>query len=158
MNEKTASVLWTGSGPQGRGQVSTESGALLDYPFGVANPAGVGRRDTNPEEILGAALAASFAMVFSLACDRAGYPTISVDTQAHVRRSPITERDGEGDGNVIDRIALHLDAAVPTLDDARFQALARAALKACPLCKALAGVPEITLKAVLNAGAAPALG
>jgi osmotically inducible protein OsmC len=46
---------------------------------------------------------------------------------------------------------LTLDAQIPGIDEARFQEIAQAAKKACPLSKALASVPEITLVATLHA-------
>jgi osmotically inducible protein OsmC len=145
MNEKTASVHWEGRGKLGQGQVSTETGALKDYPYGVASRFEDDRRGTNPEEILGAAHAACFTMAFSFACDQAGFATESVDTQASVRLVK------QGEGFVIDRIALKLQASVPGVDDVRFQELAAAAKRGCPLSTALAGVPEITLEATLRA-------
>jgi lipoyl-dependent peroxiredoxin len=51
---------------------------------------------------------------------------------------------------VIDRIALTLQATVPGLDDAKFQDLAHTAKRDCPLSKALASVPAITLEATLR--------
>jgi osmotically inducible protein OsmC len=144
MTEKSASVLWTGSGKQGLGEVSTESGALMDYPYGFASRFGDDRRGTNPEEILGAAHAACFTMAFSFACEKAGFATTTADTRARVQLS------AQGDGFVIDRIALRLNAAVPGLDDARFQEIAASAKRDCPLSKALAGVPEISLVATLE--------
>lgn len=144
MTEKSASVLWTGAGKQGLGKVSTESGALMDYPYGFASRFTDERRGTNPEEILGAAHAACFTMAFSFACDKAGFATETADTQAQVRLS------AQGDGFVIDRIALRLHASVPGLDEARFQEIAAAAKRDCPLSKALASVPEISLVATLD--------
>ena len=145
MNEKTASVHWEGRGKQGQGQVSTETGALKAYPYGAASRFEDDRKGTNPEEILGAAHAACFTMAFSFACDKAGFATESVDTQASVRLAR------QGEGFVIDRIALKLQARVPGIDDARFQEIAAGAKRDCPLSKALASVPEITLEATLRA-------
>jgi osmotically inducible protein OsmC len=142
--DKGASVHWEGAGKTGKGQVSTETGALKGYPYGFASRFEDDRRGTNPEEILGAAHAACFTMAFAFACERAGTPTTSIDTQAKVRLAR------QGDGFLIDRIALHLEASVPGLDDAKFQQLATAAKRECPLSKALASVPEITLEAVLR--------
>ena len=68
----------------------------------------------------------------------------SVDTQAKVRLAT------EGDGFVIDRIALTLKAVVPGMEEARFQEIAEEAKKGCPLSKALASVAEITLTATLG--------
>jgi osmotically inducible protein OsmC len=145
MNEKTAHVYWEGAGKQGQGQISTETDALQRYPYGFASRFEDDRRGTNPEELLGAAHAACFTMAFSFACDKAGYATTSVDTQAHVRLAK------QGEGFVIDRIALVLQAVVPGIDAARFQEIAQAAKRDCPVSVALAGVHEITLTATLMA-------
>ncbi|BDT67003.1 peroxiredoxin OsmC [Comamonadaceae bacterium OS-1] len=147
MIEKTATVHWEGPGKKGQGQISTETGALKAYPYGFASRFEDDRKGSNPEEILGAAHAACFAMAFSFACDKAGFATTTVDTRAQVRLVP------QGEGFGIDRIALTLQASVPGLDEAQFQALAQAAKRDCPLSKALASVPEITLQATLKAPA-----
>lgn len=144
MTEKTASVHWEGQGKSGLGTISTETGALKLYPYGFASRFEDDRRGTNPEEILGAAHAACFTMAFSFACDKADLATTAIDTTASVRLSK------QGEGFVIDRIALTMVATVPGIDDARFQEIAAMAKRDCPLSKALASVPEITLKATLK--------
>jgi len=144
MIEKSASVHWEGQGKKGHGQISTETGALKLYPYGFSSRFEDDRRGSNPEEILGAAHAACFTMAFSFACDKAGFATTSADTEARVRLAP------QGDGFVIDRIALTLKAIVPGIDEARFQAIAQAAKRDCPLSKALASVAEISLQATLE--------
>lgn len=144
MIEKTASVHWEGAGKKGVGKISTQTGALKDYPYGFGSRFEDDRRGTNPEEILGAAHAACFAMAFSFACDKAGFATTAVDTEAKVRLAPA------GDGFAIDRIQLRLTAAIPGIDEATFQQLAEGAKRGCPVSKALAGVAEITLSATLK--------
>lgn len=144
MTEKSASVHWQGQGKKGVGQISTETDALQAYPYGFGSRFEDDQRGTNPEELLGAAHAACFTMAFSFACDKAGFATESVDTQAKVRLVP------HGEGFLIDRIALTLKAVVPGIDEAKFQEIAEGAKKACPLSKALASVPEITLSATLD--------
>ena len=144
MNEKTASVHWEGSGKKGQGKISTDTGALKDHPYGFASRFEDDRRGTNPEELLGAAHAACLTMAFSFACDKAGLATTNVDTRASVRLAK------QGEGFLIDRIALTMQATVPGIDDAKFQEIANAAKRDCPLSKALASVPEITLKATLR--------
>lgn len=143
MAEKHASVHWNGAGKAGTGRISTETGALKDYPYGFASRFGDDRRGTNPEELLGAAHAACFTMAFSFACDKAGLATKSIDTTAAVRLVQ------QGEGFTIDRIALTLKAEVPGIDPMKFQQIARSAKENCPLSKALAGVAEITLEAIL---------
>ena len=144
MPEKKASVHWEGRGKAGVGKISTETDALKAYPYGVASRFGDDKRGTNPEELIGAAHAACFTMAFSFACDKAGFSTDSVDTKAAVRLV------AKGEGFEIDRIALDLEATIPGIDDAKFQALAQDAKAHCPVSKALAGVAEIGLTARLR--------
>lgn len=145
MSEKKASVHWEGAGKTGKGAISTETGALKDYPYGFASRFEDDQRGTNPEEIVGAAHAACFTMAFAFACEKAGVALQQADTQASVR----LVKDGEG--FKIDRIALTLTVKAAGLDEAKFQELARGAKAGCPLSKALAAVPEITLSATLQA-------
>ena len=144
MSEKTTSVHWEGRGKQGQGQISTETSTLKAYPYGFGSRFEDDRSGTNPEELLAAAHAACFTMAFSFACDKSGFATTSVDTQAKVRLIP------EGDGFVIDRIALTLQAIVPGMDETTFMEIAEAAKTGCPLSKALASVAEISLSATLR--------
>lgn len=144
MTEKSASVHWEGQGKKGQGQISTETDALRNYPYGFGSRFEDDRKGTNPEELLGAAHAACFTMAFSFACDKAGFATEQVDTTARVRLVP------EGDGFLIDRIALTLEARVRGIDEAQFQQIAEAAKGNCPLSRALASVAEITLTATLK--------
>src|ERR1700689_4032891 len=142
MSDKTATVHWEGRGKQGVGKISTQTEALKAYPYGFASRFEDDKRGTNPEELLAAAHAACFTMAFSFACDAAGFATAAVDTQAAVRLVM------KGGGFLIDRITLRLEATGPGIDEATFQKLAAGAKKDCPLSKALASVPEITLTAI----------
>ena len=143
MSDKTASVHWEGQGKKGVGKISTETQALKDYPYGFASRFEDDKRGTNPEELLGAAHAACFTMAFSFACDAAGFNTESVDTTAAVRLVM------KGGGFMIEHIGLKLEAKVPGIDEATFQKIAAKAKQDCPLSKALAAVPDVTLTAVL---------
>jgi osmotically inducible protein OsmC len=147
MIEKTASVLWEGPGKKGKGQISTETGALERHPYGFASRFEDDRRGTNPEEILAAAHAACVTIAFSFGCEKAGFATSKVDTQTRVRLAK------EGGDFVVDRIALTLNAAVPGIEEARFQEIALAARRDWPLSKALASVAEISLRATLDTAA-----
>ena len=81
------------------------------------------------------------ALANSLA--KAGHVATSVKTTAHVHL-------GKDDkGFLITRIDLVCDAEVPGVDEATFTAAAEGAKANCPVSKALAGVPEITLAAKL---------
>jgi len=144
MADKTATVHWEGQGKKGIGKISTQTDALQAYPYGFGSRFEDDRRGTNPEELLAAAHAACFTMAFSFACDAAGFATTAVDTQAGVR---LVMKDG---GFQISHIDLKLEATVPGVDEATFQKLAAGAKKDCPLSKALASVPEISLTATLK--------
>jgi len=144
MADKTATVHWEGQGKKGVGKISTQTDALKGYPYGFGSRFEDDRRGTNPEELLAAAHAACFTMAFSFACDSAGFATTAIDTQASVRLVM------KGGGFLIEHIALALEASVPGIDEATFRKLAEGAKKDCPLSKALAAVPEITLSAVLK--------
>lgn len=144
MSDKSGSAMWTGRGHAGKGLVSTQSGALMDHPYGFEARFGDDHRGSSPEELLAAAHASSFAMAFSSACDKAGWTTDAADSRALVRLSV------QGDGHVIDGIVLKLNATVPGLDQAGFQELAAVAQRNCPLCKALAGAVPVTVQATLD--------
>lgn len=144
MSDKTASVHWEGQGKQGVGKISTQTEALKSYPYGYASRFEDDRRGTNPEELLAAAHAACFTMAFSFACDAAGFATSAIDTTASVRLVMKSK------GFLIDRIGLRLEANVAGMDEETFQKIAATAKQDCPLSKALASVPEITLTAILR--------
>src|SRR5271170_5063144 len=141
MSDKTASVHWEGRGKQGVGKISTQTDALKSYPYGYSSRFEEDRRGTNPEELLAAAHAACFTMALSFACDAAGFATSAIDTTAAV---PLVMK---GKGFLIGHISLHLGARVAGMDEYTFQKIAASAKQDCPLSKALASVPEITLTA-----------
>jgi osmotically inducible protein OsmC len=97
----------------------------------------------NPEQLIAAAHASCFSMALSNALAEGGHPVESVRTDATV-----TLRMTD-DGPAITKIALVTVGRVPGLDEAAFQEAAAAAKAGCPVSKALAGVPEITLDATL---------
>ena len=95
---------------------------------------------TNPEELIGAAHAGCFSMFLSALLTDKGYVPERVHTAAKVHL---------GAGPQIKKIELECEAAVPGVGEAEFQELAAAAKADCPVSKALAAVPEITLNAKL---------
>jgi lipoyl-dependent peroxiredoxin len=95
---------------------------------------------TSPEELIAAAHAACFSMALSSGLAKAGNPPDELHTTATVTFQP-------GDG--ITKIALAVEGRVPGLDAAAFEEAAQDAKENCPVSKALAGVPEITLDAKL---------
>ena len=142
--ERTAKAQWEGTIREGGGSLALGSGAF-EGPYSFKSRFGSGTSDaTNPEELIGAAHAGCFTMALSLILTEGGTPPERLDTEAKVS----IVQDGEG--FTIDRIALTLRARVPDMDDDGFQKAAQAAKENCPVSKALASVPEITLDAALE--------
>jgi lipoyl-dependent peroxiredoxin len=139
--QRTAEAEWKGSTKEGSGKVKLGSGAFEGpYSFKSRFENGTG---TNPEELLGAAHAGCFTMALSLALTMAGHPPENIHTVAHVHLGQ------DATGPVINKIELVTDVKVTGLDDAKFQELAKGAKANCPLSRALASVPTITLTAKL---------
>jgi osmotically inducible protein OsmC len=139
---RTADAHWDGSIREGKGSIRLGSGAFEGpYSFTSRFEDGPG---TNPEELLGAAHAGCFTMALTLALSRAGTPPETLDTNATV------QIDRDGAGFTITRIELVTRARVPGIERDAFDQAAQAAKAACPLSKALASVPEITLDATLE--------
>jgi osmotically inducible protein OsmC len=135
---RTATVHWEGDVAKGHGSIATGSGKVAaDYSFGTRFSSEPG---TNPEELLGASLAACFTMALSATLTRAGHPPTSIETTAkvHLHR--------EGAGFAIPSIELTTRAVVAGVLDDEFQHLAMQAKESCPISKALHSVP-ITLNA-----------
>jgi osmotically inducible protein OsmC len=142
--DRRAEVTWKGSLLEGSGAItSTTSGAIgaqsVSWPARSTDETGGA---TSPEELIAAAHAACFSMALSSGLSKAGNQPDELRTSATVSFQP-----GEG----ITRIALRVEGRVPGLDAAGFEAAAQDAKQNCPVSKALAGVPEITLDATLLA-------
>jgi osmotically inducible protein OsmC len=138
--KRSASVRWTGGLKEGRGEISTQTGALSAYPYGFASRF-EGTPGSNPEELIGAAHASCFTMAFTLILSKAGFTPAQLDTQA------VVALEQQGDAFVIPSIALTLKAAIPGIDEATFMELATLAKLNCPVSKVLNA--EITLHAEL---------
>lgn len=139
--DRTATVTWHGSLMEGEGTIH-DVGSGTFGPIGVSWPARteVPNGKTSPEELLAAAHAACFSMALSSGLAKAGTPPDRLDTSATVTFQP-----GEG----ITRVVLHVRGVVPGVDEESFVAAAEGAKANCPVSKALAGVPEISLDAAL---------
>ncbi|MFL5959388.1 MAG: OsmC family peroxiredoxin [Gaiellaceae bacterium] len=141
--DRRAEVRWQGSLLEGSGTVvSTTSGAIGDQAVSWAarSEDDTGGR-TSPEELLAAAHAACFSMALASGLAKDGNPPDELRTSATVTFQP-----GEG----ITRVALTVEGSVPGLDEDGFGGAAQTAKENCPVSKALAGVPEITLQARLS--------
>jgi osmotically inducible protein OsmC len=139
--DRTVSVTWNGSLLEGDGTIHVAgSGAFGPLAVSWASRAEEANGKTSPEELLAAAHAACFSMALSAGLAKAGTPADQLDTSATVTFQP-----GEG----ITRVALTVRGSVPGIDAETFAAAAAGAKAGCPISKALAGVPEITLDASL---------
>jgi lipoyl-dependent peroxiredoxin len=141
---RKSTAVWRGDGMQGKGELTTQSGALRDQPYSFKTrfQSEDGKAGTNPEEILGAAHAGCFAMALSFALTGAGHAPAELRVTAAVDISKVD------DEFAIKSIALDLEARIAGIDAAKFQELAEKAKKGCPVSKALAATP-ITLSAKL---------
>lgn len=128
----------------GSGALTTQSGAFQEQPYSFKTrfQSEDGKAGTNPEELLGAAHAGCYAMALSFALSGAGHPPQELRVTAAV---DLTKVD---DGFAIKTIALALEARVPGIEREKFETIAEAAKKGCPISKALAATP-ITLSATL---------
>ena len=139
--DRRAEVTWQGSLQDGSGTIrSTTSGKLGEQPVSWVNRSEDNPDATSPEELIAAAHAACFSMALSAALARGGTPPDELNTSATVTFQP-----GEG----ITKIALTVEGRVPGIDAQGFDEAAQGAKENCPVSKALASVPEITLDARL---------
>ena len=141
MPVRSANAEWKGSLKDGAGSIRVESGAFEGkYSFGTRFEGAPG---TNPEELIAAAHAGCFSMALSAGLGRSGFTPNSIRTTARVKFEKV------GDGFAITRIDLECEADIPDIDEGTFLEHANDAKKNCPISKALAAVPEISLNAKL---------
>ncbi len=143
MADRRAEVTWNGDLMSGSGtidEVGTGAFGPLDVSWAArAEDASAGK--TSPEELLAAAHASCFSMALAGGLAKGGNVPERLSTSATVTFVP---------GTGITKVALAVRGTVPGLDDAGFREAAEAAKAGCPVSKALAGVPEITLDAALG--------
>ena len=135
MNRK-AQAVWRGTGKDGAGELSAPSGVLNATPYSFRTRF-EDQPGTNPEELIAAAHAGCFTMALAFQLQTAGFTPDELRTECAVTL------EKEGEGFRISRSALTLTAKVPGLDQAKFDELASAAEKGCPVSKVLDA--EITL-------------
>ena len=141
MPTRTADAEWNGTLKEGNGHLRLATGAWEGpYSFSSRFEEGQG---TNPEELIAAAHAGCFSMKFAGDLGAAGFAPSAVRTTANVH----LER-GEA-GWAIAAIELQCEAEVERIDEARFHEIAEESKAACPVSKALAAVPSITVNAKL---------
>jgi lipoyl-dependent peroxiredoxin len=137
---RKAKAVWRGTGRNGKGDLSTDSGVLAATPYSYKTRF-ENEKGTNPEELIAAAHAGCFTMALAFGLQAAGFTPTELTTEAAVTLEP------EGQGFRISRSALTLRGKVPNLDAAKFAEIAGGAEKNCPVSKVLKA--EITLDAKL---------
>jgi lipoyl-dependent peroxiredoxin len=140
MSTRLANAVWEGTLRDGAGKMSLGSGAYEgSYTYGSRFEEAEG---SNPEELIGAALAGCFSMALSGDLSKAGYTPTRIQTEARVHLERV-----EGKATIT-RIDLTTQAEVPGIDDQGFREIAQGAKTGCPVSRALA-VKEINLDARL---------
>jgi lipoyl-dependent peroxiredoxin len=148
MLKRRGSAVWKGTGLEGKGTLSTFSGALQEQPYSTAMrfQSEDGRAGTNPEELIAAAHAACFNMALSFQLTGAEFPPEELSTEA------VMTIEKEGNHWTITAVRLELRGRVPGISDEKFKELANAAKAGCPVSKVLNA--EITLDARLEGSGA----
>jgi osmotically inducible protein OsmC len=144
--KRTSTAVWHGTGPKGNGTLSTLSGAFKDQPYS-ANArfqSEDGKAGTNPEELIAAAHSGCFTMALAFQLTNAGLEPTELRTVATV------SMEKQDPGWTITNINLDVVGTVPGVTAEQFQTLAENAKKGCPISRALAAVPSITMTATLR--------
>jgi lipoyl-dependent peroxiredoxin len=136
---RNARAHWEGTLFEGQGTVELTSSGIGTYPITWASRAEEANGKTSPEELIAAAHASCFSMALSNGLATTGNPAISLNTSVEVDFVP---------GTGITEIRITLSGEAENLDAAGFKAAAEDAKANCPVSKALASVPSITLTVV----------
>ena len=134
-----AEATWTGTLKEGDGRLKGAT-RFLDAPFTYRSRFEGDAGGTNPEELIGAAHAGCFSMFLAAQLTTAGFPPARIHTTAMVHLEA---------GPTIARIELTTEAKVPRIDETTFQEKVESSKRGCPVSKALAAVPTITITARL---------
>jgi osmotically inducible protein OsmC len=135
--KRKATAIWTGSGKEGSGHLTTQSAVLekTQYSYTSRFEQGIG---TNPEELVAAAHAGCFSMKLSFILGEAGFTPDEIVTNCTV-----TLEDG-----AITKSHLVLSAKVPGISKEKFEECADDAKKNCPISKSLTAV--VSMEATLQ--------
>ncbi|MCW3075358.1 MAG: peroxiredoxin [Flaviaesturariibacter sp.] len=123
---RNATAVWNGSGKEGTGTLSTQSGVLdgTQYSFNTRFAEGKG---TNPEELVAAAHAGCFTMKLSFVLNEAGFTADKLET-----RCDITFENGS-----ITKSHLTVSGTVPNVSQEQWDAAVKNAEENCPISKLL---------------------
>jgi lipoyl-dependent peroxiredoxin len=137
---RSGEAIWKGSGKDGSGTVSAESGLFRNAPYSAGTRFGDGK-GTNPEELIAAAHAGCYSMALAFGLGRSGKTIEELRTKATVTIAK------DGPGFSINAVHLDLQAKIPGMDEAEFKKAAEDAKANCPVSKVLRA--PITLDAKL---------
>lgn len=137
---RSGSAVWSGGLKDGKGAISTQSGALDVYPYGFATRF-EGVPGSNPEELIAAAHASCFTMALSLILGEEGFTASKMESHA------VVTLEKQEDGFAVTASHLTLKASIPDVDESTFQDLAAKAKANCPISKLLKA--DISLEAEL---------
>jgi osmotically inducible protein OsmC len=140
--KRTGSAVWKGGLQDGQGTLSTESGALSEMSYSFAKRFG-DEKGTNPEELVGAAHAACYAMQLS------GVLGASDLTADEISVTSAVSGSKDGGGFTITGVHVTARAKIPGASEEAFRAAAQKAKEICPISKLLHGSVDITLDAQL---------
>jgi len=132
MTVRNAKAVWQGDLKTGNGRMTF--GGRFDQPFSFGTRFENGE-GSNPEELIGAALAGCFSMALSAGLGAAGFAAKRIESQADVHL------EKSGDGFRISRIQLRTAAEIPGIENGKFQEIAEATKKGCPVSQALSATP-----------------
>jgi len=141
--KRKGSAVWSGGLKDGKGTVSSESGALsnIPYSFSARFESGVG---TNPEELVAAAHAGCFSMALSNILGEANLKANRIETTA----TATLEKTAAG--FTVTGVHLEVAAQVPNADQATLERLAGQAKTGCPISRLLNA--NVTMEARLLPG------
>jgi osmotically inducible protein OsmC len=138
---RKSKAVWRGTGRDGGGTVSTDSGVLTGIPYSFRTRF-ENEKGTNPEELIAAAHAGCFSMTLAFVLQGAAYAPTELNVEAAVTIEP------EGEGFRISRSDLTLRAQVPNLDQAAFARMVSDAEKNCPVSKVLNATITVDAKLI----------
>jgi len=124
--KRNATAVWNGSGKEGKGTVSSQSGVLKDtqYSYKSRFEDGTG---TNPEELVAAAHAGCFTMKLSFVLGEAGFTPDKLETTSSINF----------ENGVLTESYLTVKGKVPGISKEKFDECVKDAEKNCPISKAL---------------------
>ncbi len=138
---RTAKAIWKGTGKEGNGSISSQSGVLENTPYEFHSRFENGKH-TNPEELLASAHAACFTMALAFGLNKAGFTADVLETECAVTVVP------DAGGFSITKSELTLGAKIPGITQAQFEEITAGAKAGCPVSKLFNA--EITLDATLE--------